>query len=152
MAMAIDTLNKDADGYSDKRMQNEIQRIEALLADFKKRTISNEAEALINAEIADINSIAEDDKRSVRKLAGMYQNILALLEKHMNLVWPNWYQSRWMAIGMAAFGLPIGVAFGAALGSMAFISLGLPIGLSIGIGIGSGMDKKAKEEGRQLEL
>jgi hypothetical protein len=53
---------------------------------------------------------------------------------------------------MAAFGIPIGVAFGASLGSMAFLAIGIPIGMVIGLAIGSGMDKKAFEEGRQIDL
>lgn len=46
----------------------------------------------------------------------------------------------------------MGVAFGASSDNMAFISIGIPVGMAIGIAIGSGMDKKAKEEGRQLAL
>lgn len=53
---------------------------------------------------------------------------------------------------MAVFGVPIGVAFGFGLSNMAFIGIGIPIGMSIGIGIGAAMDKKAKEEGRQLDF
>ena len=57
-----------------------------------------------------------------------------------------------MAIGMVAFGLPMGVAFGAALGNMAFLAIGMPVGLAIGLAMGSGMDAKAAEEGRQLNI
>jgi hypothetical protein len=53
---------------------------------------------------------------------------------------------------MAGFGIPIGVAFGASLGNMAFLGIGLPIGLATGIAVGSGMDKKAFEEGRRLDV
>ena len=53
---------------------------------------------------------------------------------------------------MAAFGLPIGAGFGASLQNMAFLGIGLPIGMAIGMAIGTGMDKKAFEEGRQLDL
>ncbi len=78
--------------------------------------------------------------------------ILKLIEKEQKLVPKNTYRNRWMAIGMSVFGVPIGVAFGASLGNMAFLAIGIPIGMAIGIGLGTGMDKKALEEGRQLDI
>jgi hypothetical protein len=53
-----------------------------------------------------------------------------------------------MAIGMAVFGIPLGVVFGMSPGNMAFIGIGLPIGL----GVGSEKDKKAFREDRQLDI
>ncbi len=57
-----------------------------------------------------------------------------------------------MSLGMAAFGLPLGVVFGSSTGNMGLLGIGLPIGMVIGMGVGSKMDKKAFEEGRQLDL
>lgn len=54
----------------------------------------------------------------------MELRILKLIEKELKLVPKNSYRNRWMAIGMSAFGVPIG----------------------------AGMDKKAFEEGRQLDM
>ena len=75
-----------------------------------------------------------------------------MIEKELMLVPKNTFRNRWMAIGMAAFGIPIGMAFGVSMGNMAFLAIGIPIGMSIGIAIGTGMDKKAFEEGRQLDI
>jgi hypothetical protein len=57
-----------------------------------------------------------------------------------------------MALGIAVYGVPLGLAFGVSLDNMAFLGIGIPIGLAIGIGVGNGMDKKALKEGRQLDL
>ena len=57
-----------------------------------------------------------------------------------------------MGIGMAVFGIPLGVVFGTTQGNMAFIGIGIPIGLVMGVAIGSQKDKKAKEEGKQLQV
>jgi len=57
-----------------------------------------------------------------------------------------------LAIGMSAFGIPFGVVFGASLDNMGYLGIGLPIGMAVGMVIGAGMDKKAFEEGRQLDL
>ena len=75
-----------------------------------------------------------------------------MIEKEEKLVPKNAYRTRWMAIGMSVFGVPIGMAFGASLGNMAFLAIGIPLGMAIGIAIGAGMDKKALEEGRQLDI
>jgi hypothetical protein len=64
----------------------------------------------------------------------------------------NHYRNQWLALGMATFGIPFGVALGMSLGNMALLGIGLPIGLAVGIAVGSGMDKKAFEEGRQLDV
>ena len=64
----------------------------------------------------------------------------------------NHYRNTWLALGMAAFGIPLGVAFGTSSGNMGLIGIGLPIGMVIGMAVGSGMDKKAVESGRQLDL
>ncbi|MFW5708571.1 MAG: hypothetical protein ACOC12_11640, partial [Bacteroidota bacterium] len=79
-------------------------------------------------------------------------NIFSFLEKELKLVPANYYRNTWLAIGMAAFGLPIGAAFGILTGNIALIGIGLPIGLAVGMALGSEMDKKAAEEGRQLDL
>jgi len=57
-----------------------------------------------------------------------------------------------LAVGMAVFGIPIGAALGASFRNMAFLALGVPIGMAIGIAVGTGMDKKAFEEGRQIDM
>jgi len=57
-----------------------------------------------------------------------------------------------MALGMAAFGMPIGIVFGSIIGNMAFIGLGLPLGMVMGLALGTNKDKTAFEEGRQLNV
>ncbi len=79
-----------------------------------------------------------------------------MIEKELKLVTKNHYRNTWLALGMAAFGIPLGVAFGTSLGNIAFIGIGLPNGLpnglAVGIAVGTGMDKKAFEEGKQMDL
>ena len=53
---------------------------------------------------------------------------------------------------MAAFGIPLGVAFGTSAGNMGLLGVGLPIGMVIGMAVGSDMDKKAFKDGKQLDL
>lgn len=53
---------------------------------------------------------------------------------------------------MAAFGVPLGVALGLILDNMGLIGIGLPIGMLIGLAVGAHMDKKALDEGRQIDF
>ena len=88
-------------------------------------------------------------KKQLRKTQ---TSILSKIEKELKLVTKNHYRNTWLAVGMAAFGIPLGVAFGASLGNMAFLGIGLPIGMIIGMAVGTNMDTKAFDEGRQLDL
>lgn len=92
------------------------------------------------------------NKMLLKRLRSSELRILKLIEKELKLVPRNTYRTRWMAIGMSIFGIPMGVAFGASLGNMAFLAIGIPIGMSIGIAIGTGMDKKAHEQDKQLDI
>ena len=58
----------------------------------------------------------------------------------------------WLGLGMAVFGVPIGVFLGVSIENMGMIGVGIPIGMAVGIAIGTSMDKKALEEGRQLNV
>lgn len=78
--------------------------------------------------------------------------ILKFVEKELKIVPKNYYRNLWVALGMSAFGLPLGVAFGLSIGNMGLMALGLPIGMAIGVLVGSSMDKKALEQGRQLDI
>ena len=78
--------------------------------------------------------------------------ILNRLERDLKMVPKNYYMNLWIALGIGGFGLPIGVALGSSMGNMAFLGLGLPFGLAIGIALGSHLDKKAKADGKQLDI
>lgn len=106
----------------------------------------------INSEVEIINNSSDSGKSLKMTIQKKQSQIVKLLEKELKLVPKNHYKMIWLAIGMAAFGIPIGVAFGTSMGNMAFLGIGLPIGLGIGIAVGTQMDKKAEQEGRQLNI
>ncbi|AZA59430.1 hypothetical protein EG349_03650 [Chryseobacterium shandongense] len=106
----------------------------------------------MNRETAIINSTALRDKDLHKVLKQKQNDIIKLLEKEHKIVPKNYYRNLWMAVGMGAFGLPIGVAFGLLMHNIALLSIGLPIGLGIGVVVGSSLDKKAEAEGRQLNV
>ncbi|MUP16208.1 hypothetical protein DWB61_13590 [Ancylomarina euxinus] len=106
----------------------------------------------INKDIEVLNSFSGANKDFLKLLIKKQTKILQLLEKELKLVRKNHYMTLWMSIGMAAFGLPMGAAFGVSLGNMAFIGVGLPLGIALGMAYGTTLDKKACEEGKQLNV
>jgi len=150
--MKLLELNKRPNIEKNSKLDKAYIKLNKLLGELTNRELSNEIVDAINKDILEINSIKEIGdplKNAIRK---KQSRILKLIEKEIKLVVKDHYRKTWLVLGMSAFGLPIGVAFGASLGNMGFLGIGLPIGMVIGMVIGTKMDKKAFEEGRQLDL
>lgn len=107
---------------------------------------------LINQEIEKLNAIGDDDKYLKSKIKTKENNIIKLVEKRHKIVPKNYYKKLWMVLGMSAFGIPMGVAFGLSIGNLGMLGIGLPIGMGIGVAVGTSMDNKALKEGRQLDF
>jgi hypothetical protein len=105
----------------------------------------------INEITSNINKFQGTDSELIKQITSAQAAIIKLLEQELQLVPQNHYQLQWLILGMAAFGIPLGIAFGIALGNLAFLGIGLPIGMGLGIAVGTLKDKKALEEGRQLD-
>lgn len=131
---------------------NRYQQLGKLLTEVEKKELLSETIDLINKEIEQLNSIPVVDTHFVKAIKVKENSILKLLEKTHKIVPKNYYRKLWMVVGMSAFGLPIGVAFGLSMENIALLGIGLPIGMAIGIVVGSTMDKKALHEGRQLDF
>jgi hypothetical protein len=150
--MEIKELKKIAAIEQNKKLNKAHTQFEKLLFELKKKELSNDVVLSINKAIDKVNMFSESDKELRKQIRKAQSNILKLVEKEHKLVTINHYRHSWLAIGMAVFGVPLGVAFGTSLGNMGFIGIGLPIGMAIGAAVGSGMDKKALQEGRQLDI
>jgi len=141
----IENLNSDESFEVYTKLKN-------LLRILQTKELPDHVIATINSEIGIINTSSDSGKSLKMTIQKKQSQIVKLLEKEMKIVPKNHYKMIWLAIGMSAFGIPIGVAFGTSMGNMAFLGIGLPIGLGIGVAIGTQMDQKAKQEGRQLDI
>lgn len=134
------------------KLKKRFHQFNHLIEEINKKNIPNESSSQISDWIKDL----EKDPGSARLFAinirRTQSKIIRMLQKEHKIVPKNQFRNTWMAIGMSAFGIPMGVAFGSALQNMAFLGIGIPIGMVIGMAIGAGMDKKAAEEGRQLDI
>ncbi len=150
--MEIKDLTKRPNIEQDKKLMSKYVYFEKLIVELKRREIALEIVNSVNQNIEEINSFLGSNKELRKQIRKSQSNIFKLIEKELKLVPKNLYRSRWMAIGMSVFGVPLGVAFGTILGNMGLLGIGIPIGMVVGMALGAGMDKKAFEEGRQLNL
>ena len=150
--MEIKELNKRPTIENNTRLHRKYIQFEKLLNELKTKELTNEIVRSINEDIIQLNAITNSEKELGKQLRKIQAKILKIIEKELKLVTKNHYRNTWLALGMSAFGIPLGVAFGASFGNMAFIGIGLPIGMTIGMAVGTGMDKKASERGKQLDL
>jgi hypothetical protein len=150
--MEIKELNKRPSIDQNKKLISAYAQFDKLLTELKKKELPKEIVKHINNGIDQINSFSEPKKELRKQIRKTQSGILKLIEKELKLVTKNHYRNTWLAVGMAAFGIPLGVAFGTSIGNMGLLGIGLPIGMVIGMALGSDMDKKAVESGRQLDL
>ncbi|MDG4950751.1 hypothetical protein NLM59_07425 [Weeksellaceae bacterium KMM 9724] len=144
---------KDRPGINQSTKLNSVYvQFNNLLNELKTKKLSNETLKAINNGIEKLNAVSDSDKDLAKEIKSTQSHIIKLLEKEHKLVTKNHYRNLWLALGMAAFGIPLGVAFGAVLDNMALLAIGLPIGMLIGIAVGTRLDKKALAEGRQIDV
>ena len=149
--MPLNKFNPKYQGDHTKSLSKQIQKFRQLVNVLEEKKMPESIIDSINEEIKKVNQV-ESKKLLTAQLAKSYRNILKIVEKELNLVAKNHYRNMWMAIGMSAFGIPLGVAFGASLNNYGLMGVGLPIGFAIGIAVGSKKDKEAEEQGRQLDI
>jgi len=126
-------------------------QFEQLLAALRKKELPDIIAEAINEDVKDLNSLSTADQ--FKAIVKQKQSkIIKLLEKQLKVVPKNYYRNLWMVLGMSAFGLPLGVAIGLSIGNIGLLGVGLPIGMAIGLAVGAGMDKKALQDGRQLDV
>lgn len=149
--MKLVTLHIHPDLRKIEKLAVEIQKLELLLAELQQRKLPDHVIALINPHTEKLNQISATQKRLVNSFRTVRVQIIRILEKELKLVPKNYYRTLWLSVGMAAFGLPLGTAFGLIMDNIGLLGIGLPIGMVIGMLVGSQMDKKAAEEDRQLK-
>ncbi|MDY2586792.1 hypothetical protein [Winogradskyella aquimaris] len=150
--MTFIDLTKIGTNNPNPKFKGKLQQLQQLLQELKKHLLPEATIKAINSELSALKIKAPSDPKLYKHVCSTQNRILKYLEKQHKIVPKGYYQQQWLAVGMAAIGIPMGVAFGLALGNLAFLGIGLPIGLAIGMAHGAGMDQKAAKEGQQLQF
>lgn len=137
-----------------EKLDQQYNHLQALINEFYQKASAEDLDAIVVPQVDSLNALPSDvkDKELQKQLHKSQATILEKVEKKLKIVPKEYYKNQWLALGMATFGIPLGVAFGMALDNMALFAIGIPIGMAVGIGNGLRLDKKAKDEGRQLDL
>lgn len=150
--MTITALKNRPDIVNDIKLNHLYLQFGQLLNELDKKQLSQDNTNFVNQRVERINIslfIGNDLKKLIKQ---EQTSLLKQIEKTQKIVPINYYRNLWMLFGFTAFGLPIGMAFGLSIGNIGLMGVGLPIGMAIGALVGSNMDKKAMNEGRQLNI
>lgn len=150
--MTITALKNRSDIINDIKLNHLYLQFGQLLNELDKKQLSQDNINFVNQRVERIN-ISSFTGNDLKKLIKQEQtSLLKQIEKTQKIVPINYYRNLWMLLGFTAFGLPIGMAFGLSVGNIGLMAVGLPIGMAIGALVGGNMDKKALNEGRQLNI
>jgi hypothetical protein len=135
----------------DIKSSNSFIQFRELIRMLREKELPDLVSNHINEEIKILNELPSGPelKKALRKKQA---KIVQLAEKQLKIVPKNYYRNLWFALGISAFGLPIGVAIALSIGNIGLLGIGFPFGIVIGAAVGSAMDKKALKEGRQLNI
>ncbi|WP_296619364.1 hypothetical protein [Marivirga sp.] len=147
--MPINNLNPEYQESQNSLLKKRVLKFEQLLEALNEKEISESVLNVINVETDRLNKIQSKSALPLQ-IQKSIQEILKITEKELNLVSENHYTFLWIVLGMAVFGLPIGILAALALDNLAFMSLGLGFGMAIGISVGAYKDNQANKEGRQI--
>lgn len=150
--MEINQLNLNPEKINNQKLKSLYAQFEEILDKIKQKKISYQTIYFINREIDQANSTALRDTSLFKLLKDKQNIIIKHLEKEHKIVPKNYYKNLWLAVGMTAFGLPMGIVLGLLIGNIGLMAIGLPIGLGIGAAVGTLMDKKALQDGRQIDV
>jgi predicted RND superfamily exporter protein len=137
---------------NDEKLSTAVAQFNRLLDALRQKQLPESLITKINAEVIEFNSSALIGKELLRLVKKKQNRIVTMVMKGAKITPINYYRNVWFALGMTVFGLPIGMAISLALGNMALLGIGFPFGLMLGLAVGISMDKKAKQEGRQLDI
>jgi len=150
--MEIKQLKNRPDLTNGERTNKQYEKLKKILAELRLKDLSEVIIVQLNSQIERLNNFEGSEKQLGKEIRKTQAAILRLLEKEAGIVTKNYYRNKWLAIGIAAFGIPMGVGFGAALNNMSFLAIGLPVGMSIGIAVGSKKDQEAAAQGKVLDI
>lgn len=150
--MTIKNINPRESQNFKKGTQKRYTQLQQLIAQLQNKEIEAPIIEVINLEIDKLNAAELTGKAYEKQVVKSYTFLVKYLEKELKLVPKSYYQLVWMAMGMAVFGVPMGVALSSSMGNYAFIGIGIPIGMVVGMAIGAQKDKQAEKEGRQLDV
>lgn len=137
---------------SQSKIQKRFNTLNQVWNEIQKKDVPPATLEKLNGFIEEFNRLDTNDKTLKKAITKTRTNLLTTLQKDLGITPKHYYRNLWMGLGMAIFGVPLGVMFGFSFGNMAYLGLGIPLGLAFGLAMGEQKDKKAAKEGKQLDV
>jgi hypothetical protein len=150
--MHITDLRTRPELHNDPKTSALYDQFRALLRELNKKPLTPEVIESVSQDVADINATTRSGNELRKFLKHKQSKIIKLVEQELKIVPKKHYRNLWLVIGMSSFGLPLGLVFGLLMDNLGLMAIGLPVGMAMGMAVGSNMDKKAFQEGRQLDV
>ena len=150
--MPLNELKRTIDPAVDEKLFKTYNQFNNLIQCLQNHDLPEEINIEINKAVDLINKSNLFGLDLAKQIKVNQNAIINKVVKQLKLVPKNYYRMFWSSLGITAIGLPIGVGLSTYLKNIAYIALGLPIGLGLGHFIGQSLDKKAQQEGRQLDF
>lgn len=147
----ITLLKQREDLSGQPKLNGNYQRFSALIHELNTKALSDDTILFINNWVERINATPRRGSTLKRLLSKKQARIIRLVKKKDHIVVKDYYRNLWLVLGMAVFGIAIGTAMAMGNGNAGMLAPGLPIGLAVGLAVGWEKDKKAFQEGRQLD-
>lgn len=126
--------------------------LKKLIIELHERELPPEVVVDLNTEIAQLNSILDNDETLGSNIKQVKKKLLISLHRDLGLVPKNYYRNYGLAIGMSVIGVPIGVLLSILFNDYSYIAIGYMLGIVAGLAIGKLFDKNALENNQQLQL
>ncbi|MES2478890.1 MAG: hypothetical protein V4561_07375 [Bacteroidota bacterium] len=136
----------------DKKLSERYQTFNQLTRELEQKEVPEKIIAEINKGIEQQNNMEGNNRILLKSYRALQKRTVKLLEKELQLVTLHHYRTMWTLLGMSTLGIPLGLVYANIIDNMAMMSIGIPIGMGIGAYIGSQKDKKAFENGKQLNV
>jgi len=150
--MQIANLNPRITSEQDKLLNSKLDCFNKLITELQKRELPNNIVLFVNNIIEQINLHNGNSEVLLRVIRSSQSQILNILEEKLQIVVKRHYHYKWFVMGLSVFGLPVGAVISLILGNISYIGIGLPIGMLIGVKFGDYLDKKAFENGKQIDV
>lgn len=134
------------------KAQQAYDSYDRLLKAISEKEIPEKIQKIVEMEISEVNAFEEGQGSVFVFIKKSQVTLLSVLESELGIVAKNHYRNQWMALGLAAFGIPLGVVLGMLADNYGLMGLGMAIGLPVGMLIGKKKDDKAAADGKQLDF
>tara|TARA_R100001369_G_scaffold22674_3_gene41357 strand:+ start:23973 stop:24431 length:459 start_codon:yes stop_codon:yes gene_type:complete len=132
--------------------RSHFQKFDSFLEELRRMELPPEVIVSLNNQLEKLHSFSGSEKQFFKKLKITKAVLLKILYKEVHVVPKNHYRNLWIALGLSAIGIPVGILLSLYLDNSIYIALGIALGSTMGVLIGNYLDNQAEEEGRQIEI